>query len=438
MISRVKHKEEAKRIMATRQNKSGMIGVNVLARVLNVALYCIVAAPLVLIMTGISYGFGAIFGSLLGVGTISIYSLSYGYLRYISYLASAGMVFILILVAILFLIISGAMSLVSEIVKVAIKGPVTTGKNRFYLYLKKTNRRASTVSLFEGFDYFLNLAMVYATQTFRIFLWPMICFIGITVLAVIIIAIGGASGSVGGVIFGIVVVVIGFIAFCVLWIYLKYEMWAVSWIVADHPQSTSDQAIEQSKRLCKGHIWDLIVLDITFWGWNILSVITGGLVGLLYSEPYKNMTYALVYAELKGSATSLDGIEGPIDRTTGLSLTIRDFPPSPPLPPTPSPSVLGVTGMYAGNTFPMDPDKELIIGRDSAVAGIVISSGGEKVSRRHCAVRFNSRNNNYEVVDFSSNGVYVGGHRITPNAPVQLPRGTQIELGNKNNTFRLV
>lgn len=435
MISRVEHKEEAKRIMAAKQNKSGMIGVNVLARILNVALSCIVAAPLVLIMAGISSGFGSIFGSLLGVGTVSIYSLRYGYLRYMSYLASAGMVFILILLAILFLIISGAMSLVSEIVKVAIKGPVTTGKNRFYLYLKKTNRRASTVSLFEGFDYFLNLAMVYATQTFRVILWPMICFIGIMVLAIIILAIGGASGSVGGVIFGIVVVVVGIIAFYVLWIYLKYEMWAVPWIVSDHPQYTSDQAIEQSKRLCKGHIWDLIVLDITFWGWNILSAITGGLVGLLYSEPYKNMTYALVYAELKGSAISLDGIEGPIDRSSGLTKGITAFPPP---PPPASPSVMGITGMYAGNTFPMDPDKELIIGRDSAVAGIVISSGGEKVSRRHCAVRFNSRNNNYEVVDFSSNGVYVGGHRITPNAPVQLPRGTQIELGNKNNTFRLV
>lgn len=439
MISRVKHKEEAKRIMATRQNKSGMVGLNVLSEILNTSINVIVTA----IAAAISVGLLAVMG-------VTIFSLN--------------PVFILVIGGITILV-GKIIDFLRQVISQAITGPVITGYSRFFLYLKSTGIRPSVMSIFEGFDHFLNITKVYVSRWFWIFLWPAVVGVCGSLLGGIINRIMTATSIEslayrlafsGTDVFDILWVLIGLFlpAICIggifsiaqrlLQWFLEVRTWALPWVMADHPQYTPAQAINESKRLCAGHIGDLMLLEASFWGWDILSSITGGLTGILYSSSYKNMTYALVYAELKGAPISLDGIENIIPHHTGMTIsvdpdTIIDDPEgfgggrgrS-------TPSLMGITGMYAGNTFPMDPDKELIIGRDSAVAGIVISSGGEKVSRRHCAVRFNSRNNNYEVVDFSSNGVYVGGHRITPNAPVQLPRGTQIELGNKNNTFRLV
>jgi len=98
----------------------------------------------------------------------------------------------------------------------------------------------------------------------------------------------------------------------------------------------------------------------------------------------------------------------------------------------------GLSGMYAGQTFPMAPNDELIIGRDAVVSNVIVDQNADKVSRKHCGVSFDPARNSYSVIDYSSNGTYIdGGSRLAANVPTTVQRGVVINLGNRENRFRL-
>ncbi len=99
--------------------------------------------------------------------------------------------------------------------------------------------------------------------------------------------------------------------------------------------------------------------------------------------------------------------------------------------------IRGVRGEYAGATIPMEPDREVKIGRNANMVNIVINS--EKVSHVHCGVTYSSRDNCYYVTDYSRNGVFLeNGSRIAASVPVRCERGTVISLSSGENAFTLV
>ena len=105
---------------------------------------------------------------------------------------------------------------------------------------------------------------------------------------------------------------------------------------------------------------------------------------------------------------------------------------------SPAASVTGMSGMYAGQTIPLMPNDEMIIGRDNAMCNLIVDKNAEKVSRKHCGVVFNPVQGVYMVTDYSSNGTYIdGGNRLVANMPTSLRRGAIIALGNKENRFKL-
>lgn len=55
--------------------------------------------------------------------------------------------------------------------------------------------------------------------------------------------------------------------------------------------------ITASKELMKGHKWEFFVLQLSFLGWGVLSVLSLG-IGLLWLNPYTNATYAAFYKNL--------------------------------------------------------------------------------------------------------------------------------------------
>lgn len=57
------------------------------------------------------------------------------------------------------------------------------------------------------------------------------------------------------------------------------------------------EAITKSKELMKGYKWKLFVLNLSFIGWIILSMLTFGL-GAIFLQPYIQATEAEFYAEL--------------------------------------------------------------------------------------------------------------------------------------------
>ncbi|MCC8013754.1 MAG: FHA domain-containing protein [Eubacterium sp.] len=97
-------------------------------------------------------------------------------------------------------------------------------------------------------------------------------------------------------------------------------------------------------------------------------------------------------------------------------------------------------GMYKDAAFSVENNFEIILGRDSYFASIVINENAAAISRKHCGVRYNSATGDYTVTDYSSNGTYVAdtGERLPKNTPKTLSRGTSIYLGDKMNRFKLM
>lgn len=70
------------------------------------------------------------------------------------------------------------------------------------------------------------------------------------------------------------------------------------YISKDHPEYSIDECIEASKRMMDGHKWELFVLELSFIGWILLSILTLG-IGFLWLAPYMDTTIAHYYEELK-------------------------------------------------------------------------------------------------------------------------------------------
>ncbi len=100
-------------------------------------------------------------------------------------------------------------------------------------------------------------------------------------------------------------------------------------------------------------------------------------------------------------------------------------------------TITGMSGMYAGQSIPLASNVELLIGRDSS-CNLIIDKNSSKLSRRHCGIVFDPARGVYMVTDYSSNGTYIdGGTRLATNVSTPLQRGSIIDLGNRENRFRL-
>lgn len=78
-----------------------------------------------------------------------------------------------------------------------------------------------------------------------------------------------------------------------------YEYRMIPYILAENPTVKRKEAFNISKEMMKGNKWKAFVLDLSFFGWNILSVLTFGLLSILYVNPYNAATNAELYVELK-------------------------------------------------------------------------------------------------------------------------------------------
>ena len=75
----------------------------------------------------------------------------------------------------------------------------------------------------------------------------------------------------------------------------RYAM--APFILAEHPEMRASEAITASKYMMSGSKMELFFLDLSFIGWALLSALTLG-IGLLWLNPYHNMTHAAFYRRL--------------------------------------------------------------------------------------------------------------------------------------------
>ena len=79
----------------------------------------------------------------------------------------------------------------------------------------------------------------------------------------------------------------------------SYEYRLVPYIMSENPEMSFRDAQAESARLMNGNKWKTFVLDLSFIGWDILSIFTWGLLEIFFVAPYKASTHAALYESIK-------------------------------------------------------------------------------------------------------------------------------------------
>lgn len=87
-----------------------------------------------------------------------------------------------------------------------------------------------------------------------------------------------------------------------------YSYAMVPYILEEKKDYTVGKAMRMSRKIMRGHKWELFCLRLSFLGWYILGALTFGLA-LLYVIPYMNTAEAVFYNEISGRADAFYGRE---------------------------------------------------------------------------------------------------------------------------------
>lgn len=118
----------------------------------------------------------------------------------------------------------------------------------------------------------------------------------------------------------------------------KYSYRLVPFIVAENPKIKPNDAITLSRDLMNGHKFEAFLLDFSFAGWELLNLLTLGLLGIFFLNPYSEGANAEFYKRIILSAKQAKLPIANINRLNDSQLYIdvdKDYyPTAVPLPKT--------------------------------------------------------------------------------------------------------
>ncbi|MCF0134167.1 MAG: DUF975 family protein [Blautia sp.] len=79
----------------------------------------------------------------------------------------------------------------------------------------------------------------------------------------------------------------------------SYEYRMIPYILGEKPDMDKEEAFRLSKEMMTGNKWKAFLLDLSFLPWDILGVMTLYILNIFYVTPYKQLTGAGLYNELK-------------------------------------------------------------------------------------------------------------------------------------------
>ena len=212
MINRAGNKEKAKRVLNENGNLSGMVGMEILYRV-------IAAITSVLLGAMIAGGIGVV--SAVVSAPFKLFGL-------------AGII-------IAYVLITPIATLVGAIAGGAVAGPFEVARYRYYLSLRKNGIRPKVTCIFDAFDFFMQFALVTGVRMLTIMWIPVLIQFATLLLAAVVAA---ASRSY---LAAMLLVMIGMIAALVVAAYRSYQFWPMALVQADHPQLNAEQVMERWK-----------------------------------------------------------------------------------------------------------------------------------------------------------------------------------------------
>lgn len=155
-------------------------------------------------------------------------------------------------------------------------------------------------------------------------------------------------------------------------------------------------------------------------------------------EVYKELSYALGSLSLVGACLVMTGYTtffffGVIDNKKDKIYVPQGGVGK--VGPAFNPGIQCLQGSYMGQIIYLQ-GQELTMG---TAPGVNLLFQDPYISQHHCSIRFNAVNGCYEILDTSTNGVYLSnGTRLRQGAYTTLPRGTVIVLGNGTQQFCLL
>jgi uncharacterized membrane protein len=173
---------------------------------------------------------------------------------------------------------------ISGILQIVISGPLELGLA--ILFLAVTRAYPATLGrMFEGFHTMGTAINATMLRGLFIFLWSLPYFV----------ACSGAIGyelmpPEGALLFFLPLLALGAVAF------YSYRM--VFYVIADRPGTGPLTAIRLSKRMMYGHKARLFRLDLSFIGWALLCVLSGG-IGFLWLTPYMKASEIAFYDDMR-------------------------------------------------------------------------------------------------------------------------------------------
>lgn len=82
-----------------------------------------------------------------------------------------------------------------------------------------------------------------------------------------------------------------------------YSYSMATYILAENQNMSANEAIKESMRIMDGHKMDLFILQLSFFGWGILTSLTFGILSI-YTIPYMNATMVNFYNSIKDNSAN--------------------------------------------------------------------------------------------------------------------------------------
>ena len=271
MIDRVGIKEAAKIHLRNNNNRSAMIGVEVLCRCISGACKSIAGFIAIIVVASLLFcflGSAEIIGTTSNVIGSTISAIVASVVQIIALRSGTGIIglvftilvqsFILILVlGIVYQVYSSVLGTVTYV----IASPIYIGTQRYYMHLVEYNHRSKITSSLSCFENYLHILTVTLTR----WLWAVLIPIGVWSAGLLVrwllCLIVGYRAQTAVYILMTLFMVAGT---AVVTFYFWAKTLAVSWILAENPNVTANEAITKRKQMAEGDIRDLILIFLSF------------------------------------------------------------------------------------------------------------------------------------------------------------------------------
>lgn len=195
---------------------------------------------------------------------------------------------------------------VGMIINLLIGGSISYGISKFFINLVR-REKLKVETLFSGFKHFGKNFLIQLIVGIFSFLWGLVIWIPAVILIIIIIISQASTIDIfynpntmsTGLIAGLIVIIIITAIICSIITYLLIARYAMTYyIFVDNPDFAVMECISASKEMMEGNKVKLLLLQLSFIGWHILSILTL-LIGYLWLIPYINSSMAEFYNNLK-------------------------------------------------------------------------------------------------------------------------------------------